>query len=63
MDKNIRRVGNVVFEEEGHGINVKGQMFRCPNCTTPGLKGHISRGTVIEIQCRRCNTKYVLQGN
>jgi len=65
MSKNliVRRNGTAIFHEEGHGIDVGGQMFKCPSCTTPGLKGVISRGTLIEIQCRRCNTKYVLRGN
>jgi hypothetical protein len=61
--KVIRRVGTSVFTEEGHGVEVKGQMFKCPNCTTPGCKGSVSKGTVLEIQCRRCNTKYILSGN
>ena len=58
-----RQVGTSVFTEKGHGVDIKGQMFKCPNCTTPGCKGHISKGTKLEIQCRRCNTKYVLCGN
>ena len=62
MAKSVRRVGTAVFYEEGHNIDVKNNMFKCPNCATPGLKGYISPGTVIEIQCRRCHLKYVLQG-
>ncbi len=57
-----RYVGNAVFTEDGHGEKIEGQSFKCPSCKACGCKGHISAGTVIEIQCRRCKLKYVLKG-
>ncbi len=57
-----RQVGDSITHEAGHGLSIPDQKHRCTNCNTLGCIGSVGRGTIIEIQCRRCKTKYVLKG-
>jgi len=59
----IRKMGDSIHYVEGHGADVDlKNVYRCTNCNTVGCKGSIGSGTLIEIQCRRCKTKYAIKG-